>query len=216
MSTREDVPTRRFARAAAQRERILAAAQQCFIERGFQGASMASIAEAADMSPGLMYRYFPSKNSIVLAIIERQLTDARTKIAELHASTDMVANLVRAFARWSAGDPQVLSVPLFLSISAEARRDPQIAQALRDSDRLTRADLAAWLSRPRSEGGRGIAVDTASSRALLMQCAIEGLAIRAIREPDLDVGTLGAALRELFDCLLAEPAAQRAARKAKR
>lgn len=37
-------------RAEVQRERILCAAQKCFIEHGFHAASMANIAETAQMS----------------------------------------------------------------------------------------------------------------------------------------------------------------------
>ena len=40
------------ARIGAQRERILTAAQECFIGHGFHAASMASIAETAGMSAG--------------------------------------------------------------------------------------------------------------------------------------------------------------------
>ena len=42
-------------RADAQRDRILCAALKCFIEHGFHAASMASIADTAQMSAGLMY-----------------------------------------------------------------------------------------------------------------------------------------------------------------
>ena len=190
------------ARAAAQRARILAAATRCFVEHGFHAASMAGIAEAAQMSPGLMYRYFPSKSAIVLAIIERQLAESRAKIAELHASTEITSNLRRSFGQWQAEAPDAMNVALFLAMSADARRDPQVARALRDSDRLTRADLADWLGRSNEDGGRAVSKDLAESRALLMQCVIEGLAIRALREPDLDFESLSPALRQLFDWLL--------------
>ena len=53
----------RKARADAQRSRILAAAEKCFVQQGFHAASMASIATTAGMSPGLIYRYFPGKHS---------------------------------------------------------------------------------------------------------------------------------------------------------
>ena len=62
---------RAAARADLQRARILDAAQRCFVESGFHAATMAKIAETAGMSAGLIYRYFESKNAIVLAIIER-------------------------------------------------------------------------------------------------------------------------------------------------
>lgn len=51
-------------RAEKQRQRILAAARRCFVERGFHAASMATIADTAEMSQGLIYRYFESKNAI--------------------------------------------------------------------------------------------------------------------------------------------------------
>ena len=86
--TTKDTP-----RAEAQRERILCAAQRCFIEYGFHAASMASIAETAQMSAGLMYRYFENKSAIVLAIIERQLQEGRTQIAQLHSSSELAAAL---------------------------------------------------------------------------------------------------------------------------
>jgi AcrR family transcriptional regulator len=191
------------ARATAQRARIVAAATRCFIEHGFHAASMATIAAAAQMSPGLMYRYFPSKSAIVLEIIERQLEENRARIAELHASTDITTNLRRPFAQWQSEVPDAMNAALLLAMSADARRDPQIARALRESDRLTRANLEEWLGRSRKDGGRGVRKDQAGSRAILMQCVIEGLAIRALREPDLDFEMLAPALRQLFDQLLA-------------
>jgi len=191
------------ARAAAQRERILAAAQKCFIDHGFHAASMATIAATAQMSAGLMYRYFPSKNAIVLAIIDRQLQEARAKIAELHASADIVSGLCRSFEQWRTGDPAAMSVALFLAMGADARRDPQIAAALRASDRLTRADLMAWLGADTADGGCSLAREVVESRAILLQCVVEGLLMRAVREPDLDIHRLGPALRQLIDRLLA-------------
>ncbi|MBK7901908.1 MAG: TetR family transcriptional regulator [Proteobacteria bacterium] len=49
---------------------------------------MANIAAAAQMSAGLMYRYFENKSAIVRAIVERQLQDGRAQIEQLHSSAD--------------------------------------------------------------------------------------------------------------------------------
>jgi AcrR family transcriptional regulator len=185
-------------RADAQRDRILCAALKCFIEHGFHAASMASIAEAAQMSAGLMYRYFANKNAIVLAIIERQLEEKRCVIRQLHSSTDMVARLLQTFERWRSRDPQVMSAALFLEMSAEATRNPQVAEALRSSDAVTRAEFQQWLARSPGEGGLGLPEGTAASRALLLQCVVEGLALRAAREPDLHPDQLRSALDDLF------------------
>jgi AcrR family transcriptional regulator len=190
------------ARAEAQRERILAAAQQCFIDRGFHAASMVDIAAAAGMSPGLIYRYFSGKSAIVLAIVGRQLDERRLEIAGLHATNDFAANVVRAFEQWRRGDPEGVNAALFLAMSADASREPQLAAALREADRITRAEFRTWLGRSRDGGGGGLPTDVVESRAILIQCVVEGLAVRAVLEPDLDIDRLAPALRGLLDRLL--------------
>jgi AcrR family transcriptional regulator len=182
------------ARAEAQRARILDAAQQCFIADGFQPATIALIAERAGISAGLIYRYFENKDAIVLAIIERELVLRRGGIATLHGSIDLAAGLAEKFGEMRTGGPGVVNAALFLEMSAEAPRDEKIAAALRHADQFTRADFAAWLARPREEGGRGFMPEEAASRSLVMQLVFEGLAVRCAREPGLDRRELQAAL----------------------
>ncbi|HSJ99362.1 MAG TPA: TetR/AcrR family transcriptional regulator [Myxococcota bacterium] len=190
------------ARAEAQRARILDAAQKCFIGEGFHAASMAHIAQTAGMSPGLIYRYFESKNAVVLAIIARELEGRRDRIAALRETADIAAGLVETFRQWRSREGCALSAALLLEMSAEATREPGIAAALRASDRLARGDFEAWLARPRAGGGQGLAPEAAEQRALLLQCLFEGLAVRAAREPDLDPATLQRALEPLVAQLL--------------
>jgi len=197
-----DCTARSSTRAEAQRDRILCAALKCFIEHGFHAASMANIAEAAQMSAGLMYRYFENKNAIVLAIVERQLAEKREAIRQLHSSEDFANRLQHVFEEWRLRGANTISVALLLEMSAEATRNPQIAQALRAADALARSELQAWLGRSRSEGGLGLPEDVAARRALLLQCLVEGLAVRAAREPDLDSRQLRSALDDLFEHLL--------------
>ena len=187
-------------RADAQRDRILCAALKCFIEHGFHAASMASIADAAQMSAGLMYRYFDNKNAIVLAIIARQIEGKRSAIRQLH-SKEIAARLLQIFEQWRTRDPQVMSAALFLEMSAEATRNPQIAAALHSSDAMTRDEFQAWLSRSHGEGGLDVPAAAAPSKALLFQLVVEGLAVRATREPELDPAEVQAALAELFRIL---------------
>lgn len=184
------------ARAESQRERILDAAQKCFVEHGFHGASMATIADTADMSAGLLYRYFDSKNAIMLAIIARELEGKRAKIEEFCAGEDFLGKVLEKFAFWQAGDPEVMNPALFLEMSAEATRDPAIARAIRASDTLTREQFEAWLLR-----GRGLPGEEARSRTVLVQILIEGLVVRAVRDPELDTATLRRVLEPLFRSL---------------
>lgn len=54
----------------AQRARILGAAKEVFVRKGWT-ATMAEIAAAAQISQGLAYRYFPSKDSIFMELMKQ-------------------------------------------------------------------------------------------------------------------------------------------------
>ena len=190
------------ARTQAQRERILAAAHSCFIRQGFHAASMATIAETAGMSPGLIYRYFENKNAIILSIIERQLADARSDIATLRSDTDFISLFSELFEKWKREDPELMSPALMLEMTAEASRDPQIRQALAESDKATGRDFHTWLFQTaRLEGEKPAEADV-KARAFALRCLIGGLAIRAIREPDIEKSVLQDSLKLVLPHLL--------------
>jgi AcrR family transcriptional regulator len=48
----------------ARRQKILDAAAMVFSRRGIQGATMVEIAQEAGLTPGALYRYFPSKDRL--------------------------------------------------------------------------------------------------------------------------------------------------------
>lgn len=176
-------------RAEAQRHRILDAAEKCFIRHGFHAASMAGISNEAQVSAGLIYRYFENKDAIILAIIERQLHERREDIASLQTDVDLAGRIGELLATWKKGEGRVMNPALFLEMSAEASRNPEIAKALGRADGRCRADFTQWLQE--LVRARKIAMDEAEieRRALALQCLVEGLAVRTMREPDLDAST---------------------------
>ncbi|MGW6061854.1 TetR/AcrR family transcriptional regulator [Streptomyces sp. NPDC055189] len=52
-------------------ERILDAARHVLAEHGYEGASTSRIAATAEISLGSLYQYFPHKDAIVSAVLER-------------------------------------------------------------------------------------------------------------------------------------------------
>lgn len=197
-------PSGGSSRADAQRDRILTAALKCFVEHGFHAASMASIADAAQMSAGLIYRYFENKDAIVLGIVQRQLEEKRALIRELHTVEQFAADLLRVFESWCLRESSSMSVALFLEMSAEATRNPQIAAALQESDELTRIGFRNWIARDRAAGGLGFPPDEADRRALQVRLVVDGLAARAARDPGIDRAQLKDALDWLIERLLVE------------
>lgn len=202
--------TKGEARTQAQRDRILAAARGCFVQRGFHAASMAVIAETAGMSPGLIYRYFENKNAIILAIIEQQLDVVRSRIRLLRAAGDLAEGIVEHFDAHDTGRDNSMSSALFLEMTAEATRDPQIATALQRFDETVRTELLEWLARSEGHGGHGLPAAVARERVLMLVCLLEGLKVRKAREPNLDRNLLRRSLEFVIEALFAPAAARRA------
>src|SRR5260370_34920734 len=55
---------------AARRDQIIAAAAECFARAGYHATTMAGIAEAAGVSKGTPYLYFPGKEALFIALYE--------------------------------------------------------------------------------------------------------------------------------------------------
>lgn len=177
-------------RAALQRERILRASRGCFARDGFHAASMAQIAEAAGMSPGLIYRYFDSKSAIVHAIVERQMEEARDTLDRVGSSADLVSGILEVFEQWSRGDAEERSAGLYLEMAALAARDAGLAASMRAADAAVRASLGEALRR-----------SGAGAHAALIQCLIEGLLFRAVLQPDLDRDLLRGSLHAVMQAV---------------
>lgn len=189
-------------RTQRQCERILAAAQRCFIEHGFHAASMATIAEAADMSPGLIYRYFENKSAIILAIIQRQLEVDRARMAALRAGGNLGERIIDMYERLAAADPSLMSPVLFLETIAHIHRDPQIAAAIGHSYQQNDRDFGDWIRRTLEADGRTVSDVDVQARLLILRAFVEGLAIRSLRAPAADTDALPEALKLLLPSLL--------------
>jgi AcrR family transcriptional regulator len=57
-------------------EKILAAAMLVFSQKGFDGATTDEVASAAGVSKGLVFRYFPTKDVLLQALVVRWLREA--------------------------------------------------------------------------------------------------------------------------------------------
>jgi AcrR family transcriptional regulator len=191
-------------RALKQRERILEAARLSFVRRGFHGASIADIAHEADMSPGLMYRYFENKNAIIRAIIERQLESGRRVLEEIKSPEDLVEGILNAIERWHSDSSDQMSAPLFLEISAEAVRDPEIKTIVREADLLIKNHLREAMQRTAASKAMYRDQRKANTRVLLLLSVVEGLAVRSCREAELDRDMLRNALTRFIADLQSE------------
>ena len=122
------------------RAEILAAAQRCFVRDGFHGASMQDICAEAGMSPGNLYRYFPSKEALIAGIAERDRAEVGQQFASADLSQGLFAVLEGLAHHHFAVRPKE-QVLLCTEVMAESRRNPEIARISRGFD----GDVRKWL-----------------------------------------------------------------------
>lgn len=71
----EEPESKRTRKGEQARQRILECALRLFGSQGYEQTTMREIAAAAGYSPGLAYRYFTSKEELVLAVYQNQCTE---------------------------------------------------------------------------------------------------------------------------------------------
>ena len=71
MSPTATAPTRKLSTAEERRETVLEAAMEVFADRGFTATPTMDIAKAAGISQAYLFRLFPTKVDLVLAVVER-------------------------------------------------------------------------------------------------------------------------------------------------
>ncbi|MCU0790813.1 MAG: TetR/AcrR family transcriptional regulator [Nitratireductor sp.] len=97
-----------------------------FSAKGFSGASMQDLARAAEMSVGNFYRYFPSKNAIVEALVALDLARIEDDFRMIMQSADPLGAL-RAAIRHRVETLEDGEGPLWAEIEAAAARQSEIA-----------------------------------------------------------------------------------------
>lgn len=99
------------ARLQDNRSRILAAARRLVSEGGWQEAQVASVAAAAGMATGTVYRYFPSKAELfaeVLSEVSQHEVDVLAAIARSDgAAPDRLHSAVATFVRRAMRNPRL-------------------------------------------------------------------------------------------------------------
>ena len=126
------------------RATILDAAEQCFSRSGFHQTSMSDICQAAGMSPGNLYRYFPSKEAIIAGITERHRAQA-SRISTRSRMRRRSTKGSRAMARMYMVERSAEEVNLGMEIMAECRRNPAIAKLFHDLEDDVKARLVRLL-----------------------------------------------------------------------
>jgi AcrR family transcriptional regulator len=171
------------------RDQIVAAARACVVRHGFHAASMGQIAAEARMSVGQIYRYFPNKEAIVHAIVERIVARRLELMMDPGRQADFAARLAHrhylthhsdhpAACGHVASEDERSERVLLLEITAEATRNPAVAEIVRAADRRLHAQAVELVRASNPE----LSCEDASARVEFVAVLSEGSAFRSITE----------------------------------
>jgi AcrR family transcriptional regulator len=108
-------PDRRQRRSTETRERLFRAALRLFAEQGFAETTVEDITNSADVGKGTFFNYFPSKEHILIAFSDMQLSKLQATVDQMRARPEPMRSFFRAMT---------------LRMTEEPSRAPDVVRAL--------------------------------------------------------------------------------------
>jgi AcrR family transcriptional regulator len=162
-------------RSRATVESILEATARVLVKRGFDGLTTNLVAEAAGVSIGSLYQYFPNKAALVGALIEKHVENMTqlalselTRVAQL-PMPEAIRSVVEAMIRAHAVNPELHRV-----LTEQVPRVGRMAK-LREIEAITHRMVAGLLATRKPE----LAIEDPDMAAFVLVSAIEAITHRA-------------------------------------
>jgi TetR/AcrR family transcriptional repressor of bet genes len=190
------------------RAQITAALVKVMAKRGYDGASVAEVAKAARLAPGLVHYHFKNKHEILLAVLhelaERHLAGLEARLGE--AAGDAQAEL-GAFIDYHLGlgaDADAERLACWILLSGEALRDAKVRAGLEKTLDAIGARLAAVIRR--GVEARAFSCERVDVAASALLASIQGYYVLAATARRLiPKGSAALATRQMAEGLLRAP-----------
>jgi len=145
------------------------------LSEGLEALSIKRVADAADYTPGALYRYFPSKDALLASVVVRLVDALADELCAVEAADPLVrvVALCRAFRNFARRSPQAFGLLGRLLAESEVwigtdQGAPEVGRAVGRA--LT--PLAVALQEAGATGA--IRVGDARQRALLLWVGLQG------------------------------------------
>ncbi len=183
------------------RAQLLDAARTCFIRSGFASTKVADIAAEAGVSVGLVYRFFPSKEALVEAIIEADSEEQLQRFSQVLEDSPPTA--AAAIARFVATLRSTMldrdRTALILEIAAEMMRNDKVRSAMQLQHKASKALDAKLKALSTNETD----IDRFELRLRLVNALASGAAIEMALIPELQSGPFLDLLEQVTGDILA-------------
>ncbi len=183
------------------RDEILAAAETCFVAKGFHQTSMQDIASASGLSMGLLYRYFDSKSAIIRAFSALDRDRMIAGVTALADAADFIAGLAKLLKQELETMRNVDEFRLTTEVLSESTRDEILRESFAAKELMLSAALSSAIAQQQSAGriARDLPPDQAANLVLAM---VDGLSLRAFIDRRLGKRALDALLQQSLSRLL--------------
>ena len=137
------------------RQAIVEAATSLFAERGYAEATLAEVAEAAEVSLSTIFNYFPGKPDIVFAVMDALIDSAQARIVE-RPNDETATHAVLAWVREVLPELEKPYTEAIRRGEEVIRADPDLMAAERLRSALLEDELALGFARDLGESPPGV------------------------------------------------------------
>lgn len=180
------------------RERLVRAAIEVFLEKGYGGTRVQDIARRAGFTSGALYVHFPSRTALLGEAIIREgqtiMTGLAEQIGSADESTESVAKLLAGF---SSGEPTNLDLLLLEALALASRSDEAkevLATALDGFVEI----LMKRINTARDRGDIDTALDTDALRQVFVAWIFGGVVVKALSIGTAPIASLNDATSRLI------------------
>jgi AcrR family transcriptional regulator len=180
------------------RDQLLDAAARVFAREGYHGTKILDIVAEAGLSTGAVYGRFGSKNALLQEAVVRRAAS----VVNLEVSgVDAVLQVLLAF------DPLLDDEAVRLEALVAARREPEVAAAIREADRVRTEKLQPLFEAAQRDGTIDRSLDPVAVLFLVRTLYLGLLLERAAGSVPPDADAWEAVLRRVTAAVAAPPVA---------
>ncbi|MEQ6900429.1 TetR/AcrR family transcriptional regulator [Nocardioides sp. YIM 152588] len=184
-----------YAKGLAKREEILDATLDLIAEQGYGAVTIRGVADQARLSKAGVAHHFASKDELLTALLTRR--DEPGLAATREAMPEGLFDAMRASIAGASATPALTE--LYVRLSAEASDPANVAHPF-FAERYERlaGEGVDDVVRLQAVGQAPTGVDP-SVLAVLVGAVVDGLQLRLLYEPEIEVGAVVDALHALFE-----------------
>ena len=185
---------------------ILRAAMSCFARRGFHQTTMNDISAEAQISVGLIYRYFDSKEAVIAFMAAEHMKDLGQMLEAAKAAPSLFEALEIVFTCHCEEQPEHVHASFVMDLFAEAGRNEHVRTLVRQVNEFFGDSVTTLIA----ESGEARTLTPRHAAEMIIDSA-HGMMIRSITDASVLTATeirerQKTMLRRLWPLLFKTPA----------